>query len=183
MACKATAGIGNDCTDLLRVGGAGETFWVGYHSELDTAISLAQTADISTLDFGSYGGLRRFDGQKFQHTFGSELGVTSGGNKFYTHTGVVKVLSDSTADDKQLQNLNLGNDIFIMYEDNNQQFFILGPGKGLTSTADVQNTGQTGDSDTSDTVTLVGSEKVKPLRFTLGGGYSATKAYIENLEL
>lgn len=183
MACKITAGIENACTDLLRVGGADQTFWVGYHSELDTAISLAQSAAISTLDFGSYGGLRRFDGQKYQHTFGSELVVSGGGNKSYTHTAVVKILADSTADDVTLQQLNLGNDIFIVYQNNNQEFFILGPGLGLTSTADVQNTGQTGDSDTSDTVTLVGSERVKPLRFALGAGYSATKAYLENLEL
>jgi hypothetical protein len=183
MACKATTGLTNTCDDLLRVGGADQTFWVGYLSELDTAFSLAQTADINAIDFGSYGGLRRFDGQKFQHTFGSELAVSSGGNKSYTHTAVVKVLSDSTADDVTLQQLNLGNDIFIIYQDNNSVFKILGAGKGLTSTADVENTGQTGDADTTDTVTMVGSERTKPLRFSRAAGYSATLAYIRSFEL
>lgn len=183
MACKITQGIDETCEDQLSVGGADQTFWVGYLSDLDTAFSLAQTADISQLDFGAYGGLYRFDGKKFQHQFGSELVVSAGGNKSYTHTAIVKLLADSTADDKTLQNLNLGNDIFIIYQTNNNVFKILGPGKGLTSTADVENTGQTGDADTTDTVTLTGSERVKPLRFSLAGGYSATLAYIESFEL
>lgn len=183
MACKITQGIDTSCTDLLRVGGADQTFWVGYLADLDTQFSLAQTADINTIDFGAYGGLYRFDGQKFQHTFGSELVVSAGGNKSYTHTAVIKVLADSTADDVTLQNLNLGNDIFIVYQDNNSKFFILGAGKGLSATADVQNTGQTGDADTTDSVTLVGTERTKPLRFMLGGGASATLAYLESREI
>jgi hypothetical protein len=183
MACKATSGLTNSCTDLLRVGGAGKDWWFGYLSELDTQFSLAQSADISSFDFGSYGGLRKVEGQKFQHTFGSELVVNGSGNKSYKHSAVVKALADSTADDLTLQNLNLGTDIFIVYEDNNQQFFILGAGNGLTAVSDVQNTGQTGDSDTADTITLEGQERQKPLRFTLPGGYTSTKSYIQSFQL
>lgn len=184
MSCKAASGITNTCADLLRVGGADKTFWVGYKSELDTQISLDQTADIGTLDFGPYGGLRRFDGNKFSHSFGDELVIaSSSGNRSYNHTITAKLLSDSTADDVILQNLNLGQDIFVVIADNNQQFFILGAGNGLSSTANTQNTGNTGDSDTSDTVTLSGSEKTKKLRFRLDGGYQATLDYIESFEL
>jgi hypothetical protein len=183
MACKAGSGLSQTCEDKLRVGGADQTFWFGYLSELDTQFSLLQTADINVIDFGAYGGLRRCDGQKYQHTFGSELVVSAGGNKSYTQTGVVKVLADSTADDVVIQQMNLGDDIFIVYQDNNSQFFILGAGKGLSSTANTQNTGQTGDADTTDTITLVGSERTKPLRFSKAAGHSAALAYLESFEL
>lgn len=183
MACKATTGLNFSCSDLLKVGGSFPTFWVGYLSELDTAFSLTQSADISQIDFGAYGGLRRFDGNKFAHSFGSELVVAAGGNKSWTHTFVGKVVSDSTADDLTLQNLALGNDIFIVAQDNNRNFFILGGGSGLSVSADAQNTGQTGDSDTTTTITLTGQELTKPLRFALGAGYQATLDYIESREL
>lgn len=183
MACKITGGLDFDCTNLLKVGGVQPDFWVGYLSDLDTAFSLTQSADINTIDFGAYGGLYRFSGNKFAHSGGSELVVSPGGNKSWRHTFVAKLISDSTSDDKILQDLALGNDIFVIYQDNNRVFKILGPGNGLSVDSDVENTGQTGDSDTSDTVTLTGQELVKPLRFSLGAGYQATLDYLESREL
>lgn len=183
MSCKVSTGITNTCADLLRVGGADKTFWVGYKSDLDTQLSLSQSGDITTLDFGSYGGLYRFDGNKFSHSFGSELSVAAGGNKSYKHSFVAKLLSGSTADDVELQQLALGDDIFVVVPDNNQKFFILGAGNGLSAVSDVQNSGQTGDSDQSDTVTLEGQELTKPLRFQLLAGYQATLDYLESREV
>lgn len=183
MACNVENGITNSCDDLLRVGGVDPTFWVTYKSQLDTQISLSQSADIQSLDFGSYGGLVRFDGNKFGHSFGSELTVAQGGNKSYRQTFTAKLLSNSTADDLSLQQLALGNDIIIIAQDNNREFFILGAGNGLSAESDVQNTGQTADSDASDTITLSGQELTKPLRFALGGGYQATLSYLESFEI
>jgi hypothetical protein len=181
--CKITGGLNADCEDILGVGGAAPHFWVLQRSSLDTQISLAQTGDIASLDFGPYGGLYRFDGQKYSHTFGDELAVTGGGNKSWTHTVTAKVLAKSTADDVTLQQLEIAQDVVIIIEDNNQNFFILGAGNGLSATAATQNSGQTSDSDTTDTVTLTGSEKTKKLRFRLPGGYQATLNYLESFEL
>jgi hypothetical protein len=181
--CKADSGITNTCADLLKVGGLDKTFWVGYKSELDTQISLSQTTDVRTLDFGSYGGLRRFDGQKFSHSYSSPLAVASGGNRSYTHTFNGKVISGSTADDVILQNLALGDDIFVVVQDNNRQFFILGAGNGLSASAGNRDTGTTGESDTSDTITLSGSETTLPLRFSHEAGYQATLDYLESREV
>lgn len=183
MSCKTTQGTSFSCDDLKKVGGLKPDFYVGYLSELDTAFSLLQTTDLSQIDFGSYGGLRKYSGNKFSHTAGDELVVAPGGNKSYTHTVVVKLLSDSTSDDLNLQTLALGNDIFVIVEDNNRVFKIYGAGNGLSVNADVFNSGQTGDSDTTNTITLVGQELTKALRFNLGGGYQATKDYLENLVL
>jgi hypothetical protein len=93
-----------------------------------------------------------------------------------------KILTNSTADDLTLQDLNLGNDVFVVVQDNNQKFFILGAGNGLSVVTDVQNSGQTGDSDASDTVTLEGQELTKPLRF-LVTNYQSTLTFLESNEV
>lgn len=176
--CKTQYGIGRACDDALRVGGLNPTVWIGYKSELDTQISLAQTGDILTLDFGSYGGLRRFDGAKFSHSYTDNLVVSSTGrNKSYLHSLTIRVLANSTQDDVTIQDLNLGEDIFAIVQDNNSEFFILGAGNGLSTQTDDHGSGETGDADTSDTITLTSSEKTKALRF--GGSL----AYIESFEL
>jgi hypothetical protein len=158
------------------------TFWVTYKNQLDTQISLTQTADISTLDFGAYGGLVRFDGNKFAHSGGYELTVAGGGNKSYKQTFSAKLLTNSTADDVSLQQLALGNDAIIIAQTNNREFFIYGAGNGLTAESATQNTGQTGDSDTTDTITLSGQELTKPLRFSQAT-YQQTLDYLESFEI
>lgn len=185
MSCKVTAGIGNDCADVLRSSGMGKTFWVGYLSDLDTQFDLSLSADIGTIDFGSYGGFYRFDGAKFSHDWTSTLTPGGGGNKAWTQNFNAKLVTGSTADDLQLQKLSIGDDIFIVAMDLNRQFWILGAGNGLSANEGNSGSGgkETGG-DTSDVINLTGSETTpKPLRFALGGGYQATLTYIENLEL
>lgn len=183
MSCKVSAGVTNACADVTKVSGLSKTFWAGYLSDLDTRFSLTQTADIGTIDFGSYGTLYRFDGAKFAHDWTWELAVASGGNKSFNHTVNVKLTPGSTTDDLNTQKLLLGDDIFIIVEDLNQEFFILGAGNGLTGTAGSGGSGgKEQGGDIADVVTLAGSEKTKPLRFALAGGYQATLDYIESRE-
>lgn len=183
MACKVESGLTTTCEDLLRVGGLSKTFWVGYLSELDTQISLDQTTDVQSLDFGSYGGLRRFDGNKFSHSAGYEIQRAAGGTISFKHAVSVKLLSDSTADDVVLQDLTLGQDIFIIAEDNNRDFFIYGAGNGLTVESGTQNSGETGDADARVTMVFSGQEKTLPIRFEVAASYQATLNYIESFEV
>lgn len=184
MGCKVTDGFGNSCTDRLKVSGLGKKFWILYKEDLDTQISLAQTADINTLDFGAYGGLYAFDGSKFAHDYTWEEAVASGGNISINQTLNVKLSPSSTAEDVILQSLLQGDDIVAIVEDLNREFLILGAGNGLTSTAASGGSGgkETGG-DTAASITLSGNEKTLPLRFALGGGYDATLAYLEGFEL
>jgi len=182
MACQIENGLTTDCSDLLRVGGLGKTFWVTYKAQLDTQFSLAQTGAISSIDFGSYGGFQRFDGNKFSHSFTTETQRATGGNISFKQTFSAKVLSGSTADDVVLQTLALGEDIIIFAEDNNQNFYILGAGNGLSLESGTQTSGETGDSDNRDTLVLSGQEKTRPLRFALAT-YQQTLDYIESFEL
>jgi hypothetical protein len=182
MSCKVEHGIGNSCEDVLRVGGVGRSFWVGYLSDLDTPFSTSQAADITSIDFGAYGGLYRFDGRKFSHQYSSPMAVAAGGNKSFTPTFIAKLLSKTTADDLTLKQLALADDIFIIADDNNGGFVILGAGNGLSVSGYDMSTGQTGDSDTSTSVTLTGSELSQPLRLSVPGA-GGTLAYIESFEI
>jgi hypothetical protein len=182
MACQIENGLTTDCSDLLRVGGLGKTFWVTYKAQLDTQFSLAQTADISAIDFGTYGGFQRFDGNKYSHSFTTETQRAAGGNVSFKQSFSAKVLSGSTADDVVLQTLALGEDIIIFAEDNNQNFYIIGAGNGLSMESGTQTSGEAGDSDNRDTMVLSGQEKTRPLRFALAT-YQQTLDYIESFEL
>lgn len=164
--CKVTNPVQLACGDLLYPGGADGVFYVGYISDLGIKLSNTQVADIATLTFVAYAGLRKFEGAKFAHIFGSELAVGTGGNLSFTHRGTVKLITQSTADDVSMQQLAQSTDAFIVYQNNNNQWMILGPTKGLRAAAGpLQSTGQNTGDDVSDTLILEGAEKTKPLRF------------------
>lgn len=177
--CKAQYGTRLVCGDLLFPGGAYPDFWVGYISDLGTPISGVQSAPISSLSFVAYTGLVRFDGQKFAHAFSSAWNKGAGGNGYFTHRSIVKLLALSTQDDVEIQRLLQAQDAFIVYGNNNDQLFISGYGKGLASVpGDLTTTGVAAGDDVTDTVTLEGAEKTKPVRFDSGSGFAASVAYL-----
>lgn len=178
--CKANSGISITCEDLRRVGGTDKKFWVGFLSDLDTPFDLTQV--VTSIDFETYAGLYAFEGRKNAHTGGWELAQAQGGNVSFTQTFVAKLFNTSISDDQVIQDLSVSGDIFIVTQNNNQEFFIFGAGNGLEATAATQNTGQTPDSDTTVTLTFSGSEKTIPLRFS-AGTYAASLALLEGYEL
>lgn len=164
--CKVTNPINLACGDLLYPGGADGVFYVGYLSELGTRFSNAQIADISSITFVAYAGLRKFEAAKFSLKFDSELAVGAGGNISVTHRANIKLITQSTADDVSMLQLAQATDAYIIFQNNNNQWFILAPTKGLRAVAGpLQSTGQASGDDVSDMLILEGAEKTKPLRF------------------
>ena len=181
MSCKAVNGITQVCGDLLYPGGADKDFWIGYLSELGTRFSTTQTADISSIQFVAYAGLKKFEGAKMVHNFGSEFVVGAGGNVSFLHRATVKLITQSTADDVEVQRLLQATDAFLIYQNNNDQFFIMGAAKGLRGAAGtLQFTGVSSSDDVSDNVILEGAEKTKPLRFFVTSA-TATISYLDGL--
>lgn len=164
--CKVTNPINLACGDLMFPGGADGVFYVGYLSELGTRFSNTQTADISSITFAAYAGLRKFEGAKFSHVFMSELAIGAGGNISVTHRATIKFITQSTTDDVAMLQLAQATDAYFIYQNNNNQWFILAPTKGLRAMpGPLQSTGQNSGDDVSDTLILEGAEKTKPLRF------------------
>lgn len=181
--CVVPGRIERACGDNLDVGGAFPDFWVGHISELDTPIDIRQITDVKSLDFGPYGGLRLMEGRKYAHEFNWAYAEGAGGNVSFTHQGIVRLKSTNTAEDVTLQSIMLTDDMFIIYQDNNQQLFIIGAANGLKGTAGTGTTGTTADADTIPTITVTGSERTMPLRFMQDGGYAATLTYLRSFEI
>lgn len=164
--CKVLYGIQTVCGDNLRTGGADRGFWVGYVSDLSTRIPSTQIGVVSSLAFAGYNGLVKFEGNKFAHKFDWAVSKGAGGNLAFIHRAILKLLPLNTQDDVEIQRLVQAQDAFIIYQDNNDEFYIMGAQKGLSVVAgELGTTGQNTGDDISDTVTLEGAEKTKPLRF------------------
>lgn len=180
--CKVVTGINNVCGDLLQASGVDKDFWVGYVSDLSVRFSTTQTAAIASIQFIPYNGLIKFEGQKFAHKFDHEVTVGPGGSISYTHKGMVKLMALSTADDVEIQRLTQAQDMFIITQDNNENFFIYAPSKGFQAvTGPIKTTGQAAGEDVASTVSFIGNEKVLPLRFSLGSTTSAIVTYLDSL--
>lgn len=178
--CKVQFGISNVCGDLLQSSGIDKDFYVGYVSDLAERIDLTQTAAISSLNFAAYNGLYKFEGMKFSNVASYDLQKGPGGTVSYLHRALVKMLNLSTRDDVEVQRLTQAQDAFIIFQDNNEQFFIYGPSKGLTAIAGpLRTSGAAQGEDVSTSITLEGSEKVIPLRLD-AGGVDATLAFLNN---
>lgn len=178
--CKVLYGISTVCGDNLFPAGADKDFYVGYVSDLSIPFSLTQTGVISSINFAGYGGLVKFSGNKFSHNFQWPWVKGASGNGFFQHRGIVKLLPLSVQDDVEVQKLLQAQDAYIIYRNNNDKFFILGASKGLTSVAgDLGQTGVAAGDEVTDTVTLEGAEKTKPLRFEVTD-LATTILYLEN---
>jgi len=180
--CKVVTGINNVCGDLLQASGVDKDFWVGYISDLSVKFSLTQTSPISNIQFVPYNGLIKFEGRKYAHKFDVDGGVAAGGSVSLIHKGMVKLMALSTQDDVEIQRLMQAQDMFVIAQDNNESFKIYAPAKGFSYVAGPLNTtGQADGEDTQDTLNFISSEKVKPLRFSLGTTTQANIDYLNSL--
>lgn len=180
--CKVVTGINNVCGDLLQASGVDKDFYVGYISDLSVKFSLTQTGPIASIQFVPYNGLIKFEGQKYSHKFSYDLTKGAGGTIAYTHKGTVKLMNLSTQDDVELQRLTQAQDMFIISQDNNENFFIYAPSKGFSAVAGaIRTTGENAGEDVLAAVSFESAEKVIPLRFTTGTTTQATITYLDSL--
>jgi hypothetical protein len=178
--CRVTGGIIPDCDDLRRVGGVNKRFWLFNTS--DTTYTLDGSGYVNSFSFASvYGGLYEFEGKKKSHSGGYALVTQAGGNTFFQHDAIVKLISTSPSDDEIIEELSVA-DVGIIMETNNNEFIVYGVDNGLSMTAGTQNTGQESASDITDTLTFQGEERKKPQR-VLVTNYASTLSYLESITI
>jgi hypothetical protein len=179
--CGILNGVGINCDDLKKIGGVKKTVFVGNISDLTTALyTIDVDGYVTAINFAVYAGLYAFTGRKASHSFGSEGTKQSpGGNSFWTQTANIKLFPGTPTDDQTIEDLFVA-ETFAVFEDNNQQFYLLGAFNGLDGTTDTFNTGQEAASDIGNTIVLTGEENKKWLRVNLGT-YATTLAYLESL--
>lgn len=180
--CKSVYGINNVCGDLLQASGVDKDFWVGYVSDLSVKFSTTLTGAIASIQFYPYNGLIKFSGRKYAHKFDTDGGVAVGGSISVIHKAMVKLMNLSTQDDVEILKLMQAQDMFIVEQDNNEAFKIFAPTKGFSYVAGpIQTTGQADGEDVQSTLNFISSEKVPPLRFSLGTTTQANIDYLDSL--
>jgi hypothetical protein len=178
--CRVTDSITASCDALRRVGGVNKRFWLFNAS--DTSFTTDGSGYLNSVTFSSvYGGLYEFEGKKKSHSGGWTLVKQSGGNTFFQHDAIVKLISTTPADDEVIEELTVA-DVGLILETNNNEFIVYGKDNGLEMTAGSQNSGQESASDITDTLTFTGEERYKPKRF-LKTDYATTLAYLESIVL
>lgn len=184
--CLVTNGMLTSCEDLRRVGGAKKRFWVFNLDAVDkTAGTQGFTIDasgfVTAITWGVYGGLYEFQGQRKSHSGGYTLANAEGGNRFFNHDVIVKLLNTAPWDDQVIEELAVAS-VGVILETNNQEFIMYGGFNGMSMTEGVQNTGQEPASDESSVLTFQGDEKELPKRvFTTD--YATTLALLEGYQL
>lgn len=180
--CGIESGIGVDCSKLRNVGGNNKRLWIANLQNENGNIEFTEDANgyLNSVSFPDYEGLYKFVGPKKAHSGGYTAVIQSGGNRFFQHDVIIKLLPGTPAEDFVVEDL-LVSDVVVFLENNNSQIIVYGADNGMDMSAGAQNSGQESASDTSDTLTFVGEEKKKPRRFLRPGGFQDTVDYLEAL--
>jgi|CXWJ01.1.fsa_nt_gi hypothetical protein len=168
MACDISSGIGITCADLKRVGGLNKRLWLFNMSDLRTPIDVTQ-ATITNLNFNAYASLFKFEGNKYAHSAYDKVARTDFGNVSWEHAINLKVNSTTGTEDQILEALAVA-EVGGIVQTNNNEFFIVGGGNGLTCMEMEFNTGQKLGDETVSSIKLVGTETTKLKRFARPAG-------------
>jgi hypothetical protein len=178
--CGITQGFNFNCLSLKRVSGV-RRLWAFNIDDLTTGIDPNGTGYVSGLEFNGYDGLYEFESRKFSHQFTHNLVVAESGAASWTQTGVIRVFVDTPDEVAALSDLSVSNVGFIVLT-NNSEFRIYGAENGMTAgDGTTGTTGRLQGEDTTDQVTMIGSEKL-PYRILLKTDYNTTLALVEALE-
>lgn len=177
--CGITQGFNFDCNSLKRVSGV-RRVWGFNIDDLVAPLDPDGTGFVGGLEFSGYDGLYEFESKKFSHQFTHTLSVAESGAVSWTQTGVLRLFVDTPAEVAALSDLAVANVGFIVLT-NNGEFRIYGAENGLTASEGTGTTGLALGEDTTDSITMTGSEKL-PYRTLLRVDAATTLAYVEALE-
>mgnify|MGYP007047359005 CR=1 FL=1 len=177
--CKITAGIDLTCDDLRRLGGLNNRFWIYAPSDV-TGTTESIAGYVEALTFASGAASFTFDSPENSCSAGWEAVSAEGGNKFFNHTVAIKLLSTTPDDDATIEEMLVAK-MAVIVETQNQEFLIYGINNGLKTTEGAQNSGAENASDTTDSLTLTGGDKLKPKRF-FSTDYATTLALLVGYE-
>lgn len=181
MSCGIENGLTIACDDIRAIGGLKGRIWA---VNLDDIASYTTDGNgyITAITFETYGGLYALNSRKQSHTAGYTAQIAGdGGNKFFQHDVGLKLYPNTPTEDAVLEDLLVGNFVFIA-ESFNQEFFLYGKENGLESSEGSQSSGQVAASDIGHNMTFVGLEKALPKR-VLDTDYATTLALLESYEV
>ena len=176
--CKITADVDLTCEDLRRLGGLNTRFWM--YAPADAVATEDLDGYVESLTFASGTNTFTFESPDNSCSAGWEAVSAEGGNKFFNHTVAIKLITTTPADDAVIEEMLVAK-MAVIVETQNQEFLIYGINNGLKTTEGTQNSGAEDASDTTDSLTLAGGDKLKPKRF-LATDYATTLALLVGYE-
>ena len=169
--CGISGGIVNDCTTRQNaIGGLKTRFWLGNIDDIDTATTLANldgSGNITSIDFLDYALLYKFQGIKAGNTGQDDIAADDDGNAFFPHQFAFKIYDTTQAQRDVLEDLAFS-DVFVVYEDANGDFYILGLPLGLSVESAPRATGANPGDSTARLVTLTGPQTKLRKQFSAG---------------
>ena len=179
--CGITTGFNFDCNSLKRVSGV-RRVWA-FNIDDVVPIDPNGTGFVTGIQAKTgYAFLYEFESKSFSHQFTHNLVVSEGGAVSFTQTGVLRLFVDTPAEVAALSDLAVANVGFIVLT-NNGEFRIYGAENGMTAgDGTTGTTGRAQGEDTTDTVTMTGSEKL-PYRVLLDTDAATTLTLVEALEV
>ena len=184
--CLIQNGMLVTCDDLRRVGGVNKRFWVYNIDGMDRAVgeqgyTISGSGFVTAMAFNTYGGIYEFEGQRKSHSGGWKEANAAGGNRFFIHDVIMKLLNTTPWDDQVIEDLLVA-DVGVILETNNLEFLIYGGFNGMSMEEGVQNTGQELESDEASILTFAGQEQKLPKRF-FTTDYATTLALIVGYQI
>lgn len=178
--CGITQGFNFSCLSLKRVSGV-RRVWAFNIDSLSSPIDPSGNGLVTGIQFNGYDGLYEFESKKFSHQFTHTMVVSDGGAVSFTQTGVLRLFVDSPEEVLALSDLAVANVGFIVLT-NNSEFRIYGSENGMSATEETGTTGRLQGEDTTDSITMTGSERLPYRTLLKNGSFAETLALIEALE-
>lgn len=184
--CLMTSGYLRTCATIQKAGGLKGRVWAFNLNSADgTKLSYTESGNVVSAITVQTGEKALVIGStKFSHDMIGSV-KKPGANKFYGQEFNLRLIIDTGLDLTWSHNFVMSDAIVLVIEDMNQRFILLGQHNGLeVGESELGGFAQEAESDVSTVYSCSGFETENQFKFIdTGGGYDATLAYLQGLEV
>lgn len=179
MSCAFLSGLLQKNCILTYLGGIMQKIYLGRISDLETKLPKDPTDFISGFDFKPDTGFSVIITPKDGSNI-TDVSERTGASVRYVHGGSIIAYANTRTDDRYIEWLTKQDDIFLVFEDRNGNFFIAGGQRGGQITYS-RDTGTDSTGSPLDTLTFTAnSENTRLLRF-FNTDYETTISTLDSL--
>jgi hypothetical protein len=176
--------IGMSCAKTEQVGGVKKKVWIGQKSQLASYTKDADGyVDTLVMDVDNSSDAYKLVtvmSKKNVHS-GTVEGVVGTNVNLFNHSALIKVFTESPAENEALSALAKADELFVLMETEYGKIQIFGLDRGLEMSALAGSTGVELQDDTGFLLTLSGEQTNLPDFFLAGGSLATSIAYLDNI--
>tara|TARA_R110000824_G_scaffold41820_2_gene124018 strand:+ start:171 stop:740 length:570 start_codon:yes stop_codon:yes gene_type:complete len=185
MSCLLSSGYSSTCETFSKAGGLDSRLWIlnlvdASGIKLGYTETVTNVIDVITVQSGSQAFAVKSAPESHNVVTSSQK---PGINQYFGQVVNMRLITDTAADLTFTNDLVKANKVVFIVETLSKQFKLYGQNNGMKNIpADISDSGQTKDSDLSQTYSFEGGEPESEFKFVDVGGYEATLAYLIGLE-